>query len=177
MKFYLGEHKERIGYDFFCDIAERVVEARERKGWRQKDLAKAAGLTQAKISDMENVKIRFDLSDIEKLAKALNVSVDWLIDAELDHYGKECLYLVWNEKDNCRDPLKLYFDATSARMAYLKAHAWSREFGVIRFKSRDRAVVQLVGVPVEEAELEAKFPKRISSEDDAIEPDEEAVND
>ena len=174
MRFYEGPNKERIGYDFFCDIAERIVEGRKRKSWSQDDLAKATGFTNSKISYMETVKVRFELSDIEKLASALDVSVDWLIDAQLDHHGKDCLYLVWNDKsEDSPRPLKLYFYATSTRMAYLKAHVFSRKHGFIWFEPRDRAIVQLVGVPIEKADIYAKFPKRVGNEDDSIEPEEE----
>lgn len=169
MKFYNTSTTERIGYDFYCDIANKMVEGRKLKGWTQGDIAKASGLKVTRISDMENVKLRFTLPDIEKLAKALDVSMDWLIDAQLDRSGKECLYLVWNEKF---EGWKLYQRATSARMAFLKAYQricvenWRHWF-----EPRDRAIVKLVGVPIEKAELEAKFPKR-TSEDDPIFPDE-----
>lgn len=168
MRFITGLNRERIGYDFFCDVAERMVEARKVKGWSQGDLARKTKLSVSKISEMENVKVRFALKDLETLAKALDVTVDWLIDAHLDAHGKECRYLVWSEK--C-PRFQIYFDASSARMAYLKAHAHSREQGYIWFESRDRAMVQLVGVPVEKADLEAHFRKRKDDADDQIEPD------
>ena len=168
MRFMAGALKERIGYDFFCDVAEKIVEGRKAKGWLQADLAKATGLSVSKISDMENVKIRFSLEDIELLAKALDVSVDWLIDAQLDHHGDDCKYLVWNEKT---PDFKIYFMASSARMAYLKAHVWSRKIKFRWFEPRERAVVQLVGVPVAKADLEARFRKRTDDSDDKIEPD------
>lgn len=169
MKFYNSLSTERIGYDFYCDIANKMVEGRKLKGWTQADLAKASGLKVSRISDMENVKFRFTLPDVEKLAKALDVSVDWLIEAHLDCRGKECLYLVWNER---LESWKPYQKATSARMAFLKAYqricveSWSRWS-----EPRDRAIVKLVGVPVEKAELEAIFPRRTSG-DDPVFPDE-----
>lgn len=170
MKFYNSLSTERIGYDFYCDIANKMVEGRKLKGWTQADLANGSGLKVSRIIDMENVKIRFTLPDIERLAKALDVSVDWLIDAQLDCGGKECLYLVWNEKF---ESFKPYQKATSARMAFLKAYQRiCMEVGRWRwFEPRDRAIVKLVGVPIEKAELEAMFPKR-TSEDDLTSPDE-----
>lgn len=169
MKFYNTLSTERIGYDFYCDIANKMVEGRRLKGWTQADLAKASGLKVSRISDMENVKFRFTLPDIERLAKALDVSVDWLIDAHLDCHGKECLYLVWNEKF---DSWKPYQEATSARMAFLKAYQkFCVELYRRWFEPRDRAIVKLVGVPIEKAELEAMFPKQ-TSEDTPIFPDE-----
>lgn len=165
MRFIAGWNKERIGYDFFCDIADRIVEARKAKGWSQVELAKKAKMSVSKISDMENVKVRFALKDLETLAKALDVTVDWLIDAHLDNHGKDCRYLVWSEK--CPE-FKVYFDASSARMAYLKAHAHSRKEGYIWFESRDRAVVQLVGIAIEKADIEKRFRKRGDDADDRI---------
>ena len=167
MKFYAGNNMERIGYDFYCDIAERVVEGRQRKGWTQEQLAKESGIKQARISEIENVKTRVWLSDVKQLAKALDVTEDWLIQAELDRQGRDCRYLVWNKRF---DDFKFYQTATSARMAFLMIHeSISKDF--IWFNPRDRAIVKLVGVPVEKAELAAKFPKRKPGQDDAIEPD------
>lgn len=40
MKYYNPEVIERIGYDFYADIAERIVETRKKKGWTQEQLAK-----------------------------------------------------------------------------------------------------------------------------------------
>ena len=146
--------------DSLCDMIREYLAA---------DGERSVVFSTHNISDMENVKLRFTLPDIEKLAKALDVSMDWLIDAQLDRSGKECLYLVWNEKF---EGWKLYQRATSARMAFLKAYQricvenWRHWF-----EPRDRAIVKLVGVPIEKAELEAKFPKR-TSEDDPIFPDE-----
>jgi len=169
MKFYNTLATERIGYDFYCDIANKMVEGRKRKGWTQVDLANASGIKVSCISDMETVKFRFTLPDIEKLAKALDASADWLIDAQLDCCGKECLYLVWNEKI---DDFKLYQKATSARMAFLKAYQRiCMESWRLWFEPRDRAIVKLVGIPVENAELKAMFPKK-ASKDDPILPDE-----
>lgn len=179
MRFMTGALKERIGYDFFCDVAEKIVEGRKAKGWLQPDLAKATGLSVSKISDMENVKIRFKLEDLVLLSEALEVSVNWLIDAQLDCNGETCRYLVWNERLSGVDGLKhkglgsFYMDATSARMAYLKVDALLRKSRFRFLEPRDRAIVKLVGVPVTKADLEARFRKRTDDSDDKIEPDRE----
>lgn len=169
MKFYLGDMQERIGYDFYCDIAEQVVSARESKGWTQEELAKKSGLPRSRVSSIEGVKVRITLKDVEALAKTLDVSPNWLIQADLDWNGEHCLYLVWNEKF---PDLKPYRTATSARMAFLKAYQEISEDAHLRwFGPRDRAVVKLVGVPYSKAELEARFPKRTG--EDRLEPPEE----
>lgn len=56
------------------------------------------------------------MDDLEKLSKVLNRSVDWLLDAELEGGGKECLYVVWSDSS---PGLKLYQRATSKRMAFM----------------------------------------------------------
>lgn len=100
MRFYDSPSIERIGFDFYCDIANNIVKLREENGFTQKDLAVKTGIKEYRISNMENVKIRIDLDAVEELAKALNVSADYLIDAELDCGGKECLYQVWLESED-----------------------------------------------------------------------------
>ena len=170
MRYFDTVLTERIGYDFYCDIAQRMVEGRTRKGWTQEQLAKKAGLSLSRISDMELVKFRFRLPDVERIAKAMDVSVDWLIQAEIDDQAGECLYLVWNER---YPDLKLYQEATSRRMAFLKKYEKIQSC-YIWFEPRDRAIVELVGVPVTKQSLEAKFPKRGNQEDDPVEPSEEA---
>lgn len=74
------------------------------------------GLKEQRISNMENVKVRMDLDVLEKIAKSLEVSVDFLIDAELERNGKECLYLVWGESV---PSWKIYVTASSKRKAFL----------------------------------------------------------
>ena len=110
MRFYDSPSIERIGFDFYCDIANNIVKLRVENGFTQKDLAVKTGIKEYRISNMENVKIRIDLDAVEELAKALNVSADYLIDAELDCGGKECLYQVWLESE---DRFKLYIRASS----------------------------------------------------------------
>lgn len=95
------------------------------------------------------------------------MSVDWLIEAELDSNIGECLYLVWNEN---ADSLKLYQRATSTRLAFLKMNERLKK--LFRWlEPRDRVYVRLVGVPVTNEELGRRFPKRGTEKEDYIEPD------
>ena len=71
MRFYDSPSIERIGFDFYCDIANNIVKLREENGFTQKDLAVKTGIKEYRISNMENVKIRIDLDAVEELAKAL----------------------------------------------------------------------------------------------------------
>ena len=61
------------------------------------------------------MKVRIDLDDLEKLSKVFERTVDWLIDAELDYGGKDCMYLVWPDS---LPNFKLYMNAPSKRMAF-----------------------------------------------------------
>ena len=97
MRFIESDILERIGFDFYCDIANNIVKARAEMGWTQKKLAEQSGIKPHRLVGIENVKIRIDLDDLEKLSKVLNRSVDWLLDAELEGGGKECLYVVWSD--------------------------------------------------------------------------------
>lgn len=116
MKFYESQTLERIGFDFYCDIANNIVKARKEKQLTQEELATKANIRLSRLSGIENVKIRLDLDDLKKLSRTLDVSVDWLINADLDSQYGECLYLIWPESV---PDFKLYKKATSKRMALL----------------------------------------------------------
>lgn len=116
MKFYESQTLERIGFDFYCDIANNIVKARKEKQLTQEELATKANIRLSRLSGIENVKIRLDLDDLKKLSRTLDVSVDWLINADLDSQYGECLYLIWPES---MPDFKLYKKATSKRMAFL----------------------------------------------------------
>ena len=167
MRFYESDCLEHIGFDFYCDIANNIVKARKDMGLTQKELAKLAGIKEHRLVGIENVKIRIDLDDLEKLAKVFERTVDWLIDAELDCGGSECIYLVL--PDSLPD-FKLYGRATSKRMAFLLYDKRLKECHVAYSNGRERFWVKLVGVPVSEKEIQNKFKKR-TTEDLPLEPD------
>lgn len=163
MRYYETKTLERIGYDFYCDIAERIVEARKRKGWTQKVLSKETGINESKLANMEAVKTKIKLVDLEKLSKALDVTINWLIDAEIDSQIGECLYLMWLEHF---EDVKLYQESTSKRLAFLEMEKRVNEKGVRWFSEpRQRTCVKLVGVPFTDKELRDKFPKLTSNEE------------
>ena len=167
MRFYESGCLEHIGFDFYCDIANNIVKARKDMGLTQKELAKLAGIKEHRLVGIENVKIRIDLDDLEKLAKVFERTVDWLIDAEFDCGGGECIYLIW--PDSLPD-FKLYRKATSKRMAFLLYDKRLKECHVAYSNGRERFWVKLVGVPVSEKEIQNKFKKR-TTEDLPLEPD------
>lgn len=168
MRFIESRNLERIGFDFYCDVANKIVKARKEKQLTQEELAKKAKIRLSRLSGIENVKIRLDLDDLEKLSQVLDVSIDWLLDTDLDSQYGECLYLIWPESI---PDFKLYKKATSKRMAFL---LYDRAFKKARVRynsSRERFFVKLVGVPVTEKEFQRRFPKR-TDEDLPLEPDE-----
>lgn len=156
----------RIGYDFYADVAERIVEVRKAKGLKQEDLSKITKLSLSKIVRYETVGIRVRLPDLEKIAKACDVSVDHLVCAEYDDPDcLDCLYTVMNEKNH---DFQLYFKASSPQLAALKAYECSIEKGFIWFECRDRILVELVGVPVRKSDY-SNFRTRNGAEEDEIE--------
>lgn len=167
MRFYESQTLERVGFDFYCDVANNIVKARKEKQLTQEELAKKAKIRLSRLSGIENVKIRLDLDDLEKLSRVLDVSIDWLIEAELDFGGKECLYLIWLESS---PNFKIYKRATSKRMAFLLFDKMLKEARVRYSSGRERFFVKLVGVPISTSEIQSKFPKRTSDEL-PIEPD------
>jgi transcriptional regulator with XRE-family HTH domain len=60
-------------------LGNRVREARNRQGLSQYELAKRTGLSQTTIWRIESrVQDRIDIGIIRRLARELNVSLDWL---------------------------------------------------------------------------------------------------
>ena len=161
MRYYKTDILERVGFDFYCDTANRIVEARKEKDWTQEKLADESGVKKSRLSLIENVRIRITLEDLEKLAKALDRTVNWLMDAEIDSQIGQCLYLVWPE--SCPD-FKIYVKATSKRRAALLFDKMFREMGVRYNNSRERLLVKLVGVPVTKKEIQDRFQKETSGD-------------
>ena len=149
---------ERIGYDFYCDIAINIVDKRKKLGLTQEELSKKAGIKLNRLISIEGVKYRIRLDEVEKLAKALDVTVNNLIYATLDSQVGECLYLVGLE--GREESSYMYQRATSKRLAFLALEKRLNDIGVSMFSNaRERALVKLVGVPVTEQELKDKLPK------------------
>ena len=159
MRYFETHTLERVGFDFYCDVANNIAKARKEKQLTQEELAKNAKIKLSRLSGIENVKIRLDLDDLERLSLALDVSIDWLIDADLDNQYGECLYLIWPESSPY---FKLYKKATSKRMAFLLFDRAVKEAQVRYNSSRERFFVELVGVPITKKEFQRRFPKRTS---------------
>lgn len=156
VRYYPGR-KERIGFDFYADIAVRIVQAREEKGMTQKQLSEALGWPAGRLANTETVKRRIQLDDLEDLEKALDVSINWLLEAYDDSPIGDCLYLVWTD---CVPDLEFYMRAPNARVALLKLERDFKKNGIgLWSNARDRGYVRLVGTPVDKKNLRDRFGK------------------
>ena len=61
------------------NFGERLAHAMEIRGMRQKELAKATGVTEATVSRYVNEKRRPDIDFIRDVVKVLRVSADYLL--------------------------------------------------------------------------------------------------
>jgi transcriptional regulator with XRE-family HTH domain len=72
-------------------LGQRIKQARERKGWSQRELARQAGVRHAIISELETGKKMDTIGVIlKRLARALGVSVDYMLGTfEEDNQGDD----------------------------------------------------------------------------------------
>jgi len=163
---------QKFGFDFYCDIAKRIVKERKNNEMSQRQLADASNIKLSVIERMENVQRRIGYYELASLAKALHCSVEHLVEAEPLYGDKDCLFIVYSEayseacKKRNRDVLNefgrglyLYIEAKSFKQAVFE---WEKKFKMDRtpyWSARDRAIVELVGIPVSESQLiEASRP-------------------
>lgn len=68
------------------DIGVRIVLARTRRGWTQKELSEKTGLSQKALSLIEKGHShRLYAETVVRLAKAFDVSTDWLLGLDTEH--------------------------------------------------------------------------------------------
>ena len=60
-------------------IGERIASARTRAGLTQAQLAELVGVSQTSLSRWESGEMSLNAKRLEKLATALEVSIDWLV--------------------------------------------------------------------------------------------------
>jgi transcriptional regulator with XRE-family HTH domain len=63
-------------------LGKRLAAIRERRGWKQTELAERAGLSVAFISEIENGKRNVSSEKLLQLANALGASIDYLLRGE-----------------------------------------------------------------------------------------------
>jgi transcriptional regulator with XRE-family HTH domain len=81
-------HK-RLGDISAWSIGQKVRASRERKGWRQEDLALESGIARPNIARLEIGRHSAHLSTLRRVAKALDVQIDWLLKAPAALPSKE----------------------------------------------------------------------------------------
>ena len=64
-------------------IGQRIVDLRTRKGWNQSELARVCGKDRQAIEKLENGKVNPTLYSLYEIAKALEVSLNTLIDLKV----------------------------------------------------------------------------------------------
>jgi transcriptional regulator with XRE-family HTH domain len=73
----------KIALNDMKTFGERVSDARKRKGLSQDQIAQAAGVSRSAIAQWETGRVEnVDARALRGAARALGVSVDWLLDGE-----------------------------------------------------------------------------------------------
>lgn len=88
-------------------IGDRIREIREKKGWTQDDLATAADMNRVTIAKYEAGRIEPKSRSLQKLAAALEINANLLIDGEskMDDDDRE----LWELREKVRrDPERHY---------------------------------------------------------------------
>ena len=70
-----GKHVGKVDPDIKIVVGQAIAEARNEVGMSQRDLSSASGIIQADISKIEQGKGNPTLTTLQKIAKALNRSV------------------------------------------------------------------------------------------------------
>lgn len=79
-------------------ICYRLKESRQAKGLKQKDMAVKLGISRAGYSRMETGKVELTTKNLLKLAKILEISLDWLIlGKEADQTTKQDLFSLFGK--------------------------------------------------------------------------------
>ena len=86
----------------FKEIGSKIQQARETKGYSQKQLARQVGCSQSALSNYEKGKRRLYLSQLEAIAHALDMPIDYFMEPKtrpdngrvIDGEDKELLQLL-----------------------------------------------------------------------------------
>lgn len=74
----------RVAGEAPSSLGERIAALRERRGWKQRQLAEAAGLSVTFLSEIENDRRNVGAAILLRLADALDASLDYLLRGEED---------------------------------------------------------------------------------------------
>jgi transcriptional regulator with XRE-family HTH domain len=67
---------------------DRLREARDRRGWSQRELAERCGLSEVQVYRYENGKSDPSASHLRHIAEQLGVSADYLLDLSSNPHGQ-----------------------------------------------------------------------------------------
>ena len=70
-------------------VGAKIKSIRIEKGLKQTELASMAGISNTYLSDIENGRTNPSVNTIEKLAKALEINLDWDVFLESDYVKTE----------------------------------------------------------------------------------------
>jgi len=74
---------ERRGlYDIYYEISTKIFDYRNAKGWSQKKLAEALGVTQAMVSKLESGEYNYTIEQLWKISSKL----DWKLNVSFEGY-------------------------------------------------------------------------------------------
>lgn len=87
-------------------IGQRVRAARERKDWRQEDLARESGLARANVARLETGRVVPKLPTLERVAAALGLRTDDLLKAPGSAHDQEDRFLAESGIGEWRETLE-----------------------------------------------------------------------
>jgi transcriptional regulator with XRE-family HTH domain len=106
-------------------IGDNIKDVRKKKNLTQKKLGEKLGVSQAAIGQFENSDNSIKYETLKKIADALEVPIDRLIDIDSN---KNILYPLWNEQDLTEE--KIFLELFKTLGFYIKENK-SKEGGFI----------------------------------------------
>ena len=89
-----------------CAVGQRVRAARERKNWRQEDLAGESGLARANVARLETGRVMPKLPTLERVARALGLRTGDLLKTPDSARDQEGSFLADSGMDEWGDQLE-----------------------------------------------------------------------
>ena len=144
-------------------VNERIRDARRRGGVTQSELGRMLGVSNSTISEWESGNRGVPINVVSEIAKALNVSVPWLMDwaedadalAPANALSQGALHVarVYDSLDCYGQRLLTWIaDHESARVAETKAQGGEKAApGKDEFKIAQAAIDAISGAPAQEA--------------------------
>lgn len=107
------------------DLSNKLIATRKKAGLTQKQLADRAKLSVATIQGYEQKKYRPKIENLKKIAKVLNVSIDFFIEEYMTELDRESEIIL--SQGNVMNNVRTFFDDNAAEM--LTAYTFLNETG------------------------------------------------